>query len=71
LIGAGNGPRGHDCYFGGLIDEVCLYDRALTESEIQAIYDAGAAGKTKPALCHIEICDSALQAATDFTSAGR
>jgi uncharacterized repeat protein (TIGR01451 family) len=34
--------------FGGLIDEVEVFDRALTQPEIQAIYDAGGAGKCKP-----------------------
>lgn len=33
--------------FGGLIDEVQIYDRPLSESEIGAIYDAGAAGVCK------------------------
>jgi hypothetical protein len=32
----------------GLLDEVCVYSRALSALEIRAIYDAGAAGKTKP-----------------------
>lgn len=32
-------------FFAGLIDEVALYHRALTEPEIQAIYNADAAGK--------------------------
>ena len=32
-------------YFPGLIDEVSLYGRALSGSEIQAIYSAGSAGK--------------------------
>jgi hypothetical protein len=31
--------------FNGLIDETSLYDRALTAAEIQAIYNAGGAGK--------------------------
>jgi len=34
-------------YFGGLIDEPALYNRALTASEILAIRQAGAAGKCK------------------------
>ena len=34
-------------YFHGLIDEVGLFNRALSESEIQAIYNAGSAGKCK------------------------
>jgi hypothetical protein len=32
-------------YFNGLIDEVSIYDRALTSAEIQSIYAAGEAGK--------------------------
>jgi RHS repeat-associated protein len=35
--------------FKGLVDEIGWYDRALTQSEIQAIYGAGNAGKCKPA----------------------
>jgi len=31
--------------FAGLVDEVCIYDRALTANEIAAIYNAGIAGK--------------------------
>jgi Concanavalin A-like lectin/glucanases superfamily/Immunoglobulin domain len=40
-----------DQYFPGLIDEVSLYNRALLAGEIQAIYQAGSAGKctTAPA----------------------
>lgn len=34
-------------YFDGLIDEVEIFERALTQSEIQSIYDAGSAGKCK------------------------
>ena len=33
--------------FGGLIDEMSLYNRALTASEVQAIFNAGSAGKCK------------------------
>jgi hypothetical protein len=35
-------------FFAGLIDEVSIYKRALTEAEIKAIYDAGSAGKARP-----------------------
>jgi hypothetical protein len=31
-----------------LIDELCLYNRALESDEIRAIYEAGTAGKIKP-----------------------
>ena len=45
------GQRGADDeFFGGLIDEISIYDRALSEDEIGAIVDAGSAGKcTGPA----------------------
>ena len=35
--------------FAGIIDELSIYNRALSQSEIQAIYNAGAAGKCAPA----------------------
>ena len=38
--------EGHDP-FSGLIDEVQIYNRALTADEIRAIYDAGSAGLTR------------------------
>jgi hypothetical protein len=42
----GNTPNAPGNYiFNGLIDEVSIYNRALTASEIQAIYAAGSAGK--------------------------
>ena len=34
-------------FFGGLIDEVELFDRALTYAEVQDIFNAGSAGKCK------------------------
>jgi hypothetical protein len=36
------------CPFDGQIDEVGIYDRALSTSEIRAIYNAGAAGMCSP-----------------------
>ena len=35
-------------FMNGLVDEVSLYDRALAASEVQAIFNAGAAGKMPP-----------------------
>lgn len=35
-------------YFPGQLDEISLYHRALTPAEIQSIYNAGTAGKSKP-----------------------
>src|SRR5207249_3157504 len=36
--------------FFGLIDEVSIYDRALTSSELQSVFNAGAAGKCPPSV---------------------
>lgn len=38
-------------FFDGLIDEVEIFNRALSAAEIQAIFDAGRAGKRKPQVC--------------------
>ena len=35
-------------HFNGLLDEVSIYDRALSSNEVAAIYAAGSAGKCKP-----------------------
>ena len=40
-------PVCSQCYFIGLMDEVSLYNRALTADEILAIYNAGSGGKVK------------------------
>ena len=48
LIGAVFTGGGVGENFSGLIDEVALYDRALSAVELQAIATAGAAGKQKP-----------------------
>ena len=40
-----SGDDNNHVYFDGLIDEASVYNRALTDSEIQAIYSAGSAGK--------------------------
>ena len=41
-------PSGFSQFFGGLIDEVSIYNRALADTEIASVYDAGVAGKAKP-----------------------
>ena len=38
--------------FAGAIDEVCLYNRALTAEEILSIYQAGSAGKVRSAVVY-------------------
>lgn len=39
--------HGYDEFFNGQIDEVEIFDRALSDGEIFAIYEAGSAGKCK------------------------
>lgn len=46
---------GPAAYFGGLIDEVEIFDRALSASEIEAIFNAGSAGKCKITQVEIDI----------------
>ncbi len=47
-LGIGKLPQVTSRNFDGLIDEVELFDRAISSAEIRAIYEAGAAGKIKP-----------------------
>ena len=48
-VGIGNVNDGFNNFpFTGDIDEIALYNRALTPAEIQAIYNAGSAGKCAP-----------------------
>ena len=47
LIGKHATP-GLNCYFGGLIDELAIYNRALSISDVQSIYTVGTAGKYSP-----------------------
>lgn len=44
--GGGCGAGG-DCFYNGKLDEVSIYDRALSADEIKSVADAGAAGKYK------------------------
>ncbi len=46
LIGKEDSPMPR--FFPGVIDELSIYNRALTEQEVQSIYAAGSAGKCKP-----------------------
>jgi RHS repeat-associated protein len=41
----GNDPITYDRFFEGSLDEVSIYDRALSASEVAALYLAGSAGK--------------------------
>src|SRR6266850_2042632 len=40
-----SGPAAVGSYYSGLLDEVSIYNRALADSEILAIFNAGGAGK--------------------------
>ena len=42
-----NNPN-HTYFFNGQLDEIEIHNRALSPSEIQAIFNAGPAGKAKP-----------------------
>jgi hypothetical protein len=61
--------------FPGLIDETEVFDRALSASEIRAIFDAGSAGKCKPPppptpeelLQRIEDLEAAVDELSDHT----
>ena len=53
LIGSHAAAEG--TFLNGLVDEVELYDRALTDTEIQTIFDAGTAGKCKMTTVTIDI----------------
>jgi hypothetical protein len=45
LIGAGDFGGGSRRFFNGQIDEASIYNRALSDTEIQAIFNADSAGK--------------------------
>jgi hypothetical protein len=45
-VGIGNNVQGE--VFKGIIDEAQIFNRALSDTEILAIYEAGAAGQCKP-----------------------
>ena len=54
-------PIGLEYYFKGCIDEVEIFRRALTASEIQNIYAAGSVGKCRPP------CETNINCASDKT----
>ena len=55
--------------FRGDLDEVSLYDRVLTDAEIQGIFAAGSSGKCKPA-CDAEHHDDAFEHAQVTATSG-
>jgi hypothetical protein len=48
FLGWRYGPQNSGYHFIGLMDEVTIYNRVLTSSEIESIYRAHTAGKCKP-----------------------
>ena len=56
-------------YFPGRIDELAFYNRALLPAEIQAIYDAGSAGKCPPGVAPLIITHPASQTVVAGSSA--
>ncbi|PYK96823.1 MAG: hypothetical protein DME19_18415, partial [Verrucomicrobia bacterium] len=50
LIGVESDNETLSYWFAGQIDEVSLYNRALSAAEIQSIFNAGSAGKCEPSL---------------------
>ncbi|HXC99028.1 MAG TPA: immunoglobulin domain-containing protein, partial [Verrucomicrobiae bacterium] len=63
------GSRPSQYYFGGLMDEMSVYGRALSGVEIQTIYLAGNAGKCQPDEPPVITLQPANQAAVLGTSA--
>jgi hypothetical protein len=53
-IGAIVQQDGFDSHFGGVIDEVEVFNRALGVSDIEAIYEAGSVGKCKDGPVSVE-----------------
>ena len=58
----------HNFPFDGLIDELAIYNRALTESEIQGIYNAGGDGKIKSPNYVIADSPSIVEGQTGWTA---
>ena len=57
------GSAENNFYFSGLLDEVSIYNRALTAADIQSVFQAGAAGK-----CGAVAAGGSVPYFTDFES---
>jgi hypothetical protein len=60
---------GHNFPFHGLIDELSLYNRALTADEILGIYNAGADGKIQPTKFYV-VNDSSAGETFEYAGSG-
>jgi hypothetical protein len=64
-----SGPSAVGSFFSGLMDEISLYNRALADSEIQNIYNAGMVGKCESGAPQILIQPSNQQVHIGGTAA--
>lgn len=74
-IGIGTFVQGFDAwpnegFFHGNIDEVSIYNRALTPSEIQSIFNAGSDGKCKSVMATVTPTPTSTRIATPQTNNG-
>lgn len=69
-VNIGRHPFFEARYFAGLIDEVELFDRALTETEIQDIFGADIDGKCKLQTVSIGLCLPGVTRVVVFTADG-
>ena len=63
--------QGSAVFFKGLIDEVQIFSRALSPTEIQAIFNAGSAGKCKAIEVDIDIKPGSFPNSINSNSRGR
>lgn len=61
-IGGFTSDFGQSFFFNGIIDEVDIYNRVLSQTEIQTIFDADIAGKCKPVVSStdLSVCQTSL-----------
>ena len=69
-LNIGRWAFGAERHFNGLIDEVEIFDRALTTAEITAIFNAGSAGKCKALIVEIDIKPGSFPNSINLGSGG-
>ncbi len=62
--------NGFSAFFGGIIDEVEIFNRALTNSEIQGIFNADSAGKCQTLTVDIDIKPGSFPNSINLGSGG-
>src|SRR5215813_14626778 len=63
------GIDGQGDTINGLVDEVEVFNRGLSQTEIQAIFNAGSAGKCKPSACTLT-CPANIIRSNDSNQCG-